>query len=196
MIFGLSVLWIMIWDTSIWRLACWNRWKIRSAQKCYPCSRYVVLPMCSGRTRSYVARPGRFELPTLCLEDKSRCAISLLFLGSAYLLHYGFACYSGVIGPKLDPILRVGSVMRTDKDSLHGFATPTCATSSDSSSSSSISMICVYLNIVNAHMVHVLPMQLVSNSRIRIGFQLLQEVLFVFGDEAGVHNFSECLKVR
>src|SRR6266850_4794135 len=51
-------------------------------------------------------------------------------------------------------------------------------------------------HIVNTHMVHVLPMQLVSNSRIRIGFQLLQEVLFVFGDGAGVHNFSECLKTR
>jgi len=25
----------MIWDTSIWRLACWNRWKIPLAQKCY-----------------------------------------------------------------------------------------------------------------------------------------------------------------
>jgi hypothetical protein len=35
-------LWIMIWDTSIWRPACSNRWKIRSAQKCYLCSRYIV----------------------------------------------------------------------------------------------------------------------------------------------------------
>jgi hypothetical protein len=43
------------------------------------------------------------ELLTLCLEDKSRHAISLLFLGSAYLLHDDFVSYSGVIGPKLDP---------------------------------------------------------------------------------------------
>jgi putative transposase len=39
---GWSALWIMIWGTSIWRRACWNRSKIRSAQKCYPCLRYVV----------------------------------------------------------------------------------------------------------------------------------------------------------
>jgi hypothetical protein len=39
---GSSVLWIMIWDTSIWRLAGWNRWNIPSAQKCYLCSRYVL----------------------------------------------------------------------------------------------------------------------------------------------------------
>ncbi len=54
-----------------------------------------------------MARPGRFELPTLCLEDKSRCAISLLFLGSAYFLHHRFAWHSGVIGPKLDPTVEV-----------------------------------------------------------------------------------------
>ena len=41
---------ITIWDTSIWRLACWNPWKIRSAQKCYLCLRYVVSPMSPGRT--------------------------------------------------------------------------------------------------------------------------------------------------
>ena len=35
-------LWIMIWDTSIWRLGCSNRSKIRSAQKCYLCVRYVL----------------------------------------------------------------------------------------------------------------------------------------------------------
>ncbi len=42
-----------------------------------------------------MARPGRFELPPLGLEDKSRCAISLLFLGSAYLLYYRFPGPSG-----------------------------------------------------------------------------------------------------
>src|SRR5467141_1574804 len=40
----------MIWDTSIWRLGCSNHSKIRSAQKCYPCLRYVVSPMSPGRT--------------------------------------------------------------------------------------------------------------------------------------------------
>jgi len=27
----------MIWGTSIWRLECSNRSKIRSVQKCHPC---------------------------------------------------------------------------------------------------------------------------------------------------------------
>jgi hypothetical protein len=44
---GWSALWIMIWDTSISRPACSNRWKVRSAQKCYLCSRYIV-PMSSA----------------------------------------------------------------------------------------------------------------------------------------------------
>jgi len=39
---GWSALWSMIWDTSIGRLGCLNRSKIRSAQKCYPCLRYIV----------------------------------------------------------------------------------------------------------------------------------------------------------
>jgi hypothetical protein len=55
------------------------------------------------KEKEKVARPGRLELPTLCLEGKSRIAISLLFLGSAYFLNHGFVWYSGVIGPKLDP---------------------------------------------------------------------------------------------
>ena len=29
---------------------CWNRSRIRSARSCYPCSQYVLLPMCPGRT--------------------------------------------------------------------------------------------------------------------------------------------------
>src|SRR6267378_934896 len=41
----------MIWDTSIWRLGCSNHSKILSAQKCYPCLRYVVSPMSPGRTQ-------------------------------------------------------------------------------------------------------------------------------------------------
>ena len=54
-----------------------------------------------------VARPARLELATLCLEDKLRCAISLLFLGSAHLLQHGLVWYSGAIGPKLDPSFEV-----------------------------------------------------------------------------------------
>jgi len=44
---GWLVLWIMIWDTSIWRLECSNHSKTRSAQNCYLCSRYILLPMSS-----------------------------------------------------------------------------------------------------------------------------------------------------
>ena len=47
---GWLVLWIMIWDTLIWRLECSNHSKTRSAQNCYLCSRYVLLPMCPGWT--------------------------------------------------------------------------------------------------------------------------------------------------
>jgi hypothetical protein len=40
----------LIWVTSIWRLECSNRLKIRLPQKCYPSLRCVVSPMCPGRT--------------------------------------------------------------------------------------------------------------------------------------------------
>jgi len=30
---------------------CWNHWKIPSAQKCYLCSRYILLPMSPGWTK-------------------------------------------------------------------------------------------------------------------------------------------------
>jgi hypothetical protein len=52
------------WDTSILILGYSSRWKTRSAQECYLCSRYVVLPMSPGRTQEKVARPGGLELPT------------------------------------------------------------------------------------------------------------------------------------
>jgi len=55
-----------------------------------------------------MARPARFERATRRLEDESRCAISLLFLGSAYFLHPGFAWYSGVSGRRLDATFGVG----------------------------------------------------------------------------------------
>jgi hypothetical protein len=46
------------------------------------------------------------ECQILCLKDKFRKAILLLVLGSADFLHHGFAWYSGLIGPKLDPTFR------------------------------------------------------------------------------------------
>src|SRR6201988_3693331 len=54
----------MIWDTSIWRLGCLNRSKIHSAQKCYPCLRYVVSPMSPGWTLKRLVGLGGLEPPT------------------------------------------------------------------------------------------------------------------------------------
>jgi peptidase E len=47
---GCSALWIMSRDTATWKHECSNRSEIGSAQKCYPCLRYVVSPMSPGRT--------------------------------------------------------------------------------------------------------------------------------------------------
>ena len=58
---GLVSSWIMIWGTSIWRRGCSNHSTTRSAQKCNPCLRYELSPMCPGRPPRGVARPrGRF----------------------------------------------------------------------------------------------------------------------------------------
>ena len=38
------------------RLGCSNRSRIRSVRKCYPCSRYEVLPMSPGRTCGFLER--------------------------------------------------------------------------------------------------------------------------------------------
>ncbi len=51
-----------------------------------------------------MARPEGFEPPTLCLEATVFIAISLIRLGSAYLLCRGFMGYLRVNGPNLDPI--------------------------------------------------------------------------------------------
>jgi hypothetical protein len=67
--------WIMIWDTSIWRLGCSNRSKIPSAQKCYLCLRYVVKDL-FGLYNSEMARPEGFEPPTLCLEGRRSFQLS------------------------------------------------------------------------------------------------------------------------
>jgi hypothetical protein len=58
---GWSTLWIMIWNTSICILGCSNRWKIPSAQKCYPCVRYDLSPMCPGRTQKMLVGSPGFE---------------------------------------------------------------------------------------------------------------------------------------
>src|SRR6266478_2465771 len=50
-----------------------------------------------------VVRPGGLELPTFWFVVKFSFAISLICLGSAYLLHPGFRWFSGLIGPILDP---------------------------------------------------------------------------------------------
>jgi transposase len=64
---GWSALWIMIWGISIWRRECSNRWKIRLAQKCYPCLRYVVSPMCPGWTLEVLVGSAGLEPATSCL---------------------------------------------------------------------------------------------------------------------------------
>jgi hypothetical protein len=51
MISGWSVLWIMIWGTSISILGCSNHSTTRSARGCYLCSRYILLPMSPGWTK-------------------------------------------------------------------------------------------------------------------------------------------------
>ena len=71
---GWSALWIMIWDISIWRRAFWNRWKFPSAQRCYPRSRYILLPMSPGWTLRKLVDVGGLEPPTPCLQ--SRCSPS------------------------------------------------------------------------------------------------------------------------
>jgi hypothetical protein len=50
-----------------------------------------------------MTRPRRLELATLCLENESRCAISPLFLGSAFFLNHDFTGYSGILGPGSGP---------------------------------------------------------------------------------------------
>jgi hypothetical protein len=47
--------------TSIWRPEFWNRWKIPSAHKCYPCSRYILLPMSPGWTPERIGPSRRFS---------------------------------------------------------------------------------------------------------------------------------------
>src|SRR6266581_7821563 len=88
----------MIWDTSIWRLGCSNRSKIRSAQKCYLCLRYVVSPMCPGRTRKFWSRgrelnsrPADFSADIMLLDSRA------LFL----TIPYGFAWYLASFVQKL-----------------------------------------------------------------------------------------------
>jgi hypothetical protein len=68
----------MIWDTSIWRRGCSNHSKIRSAQKCYPCSRYELSPMSPGRTEGIWSR--EWELNPRPADYEMSCFLpSLLF---------------------------------------------------------------------------------------------------------------------
>ncbi len=56
---GWSALWIMIWDTSISIPVCWNHSTTPSAQGCHLCNRYILLPMCPGRTGKVMNRTFR-----------------------------------------------------------------------------------------------------------------------------------------
>jgi hypothetical protein len=78
MISGWSALWIMIWDTSIWRPECLNRSKIRSAQNCHLCDRYDLLPMSPGQTLFAMVGAEGFEPPTLCSQSRSNGLLKLV----------------------------------------------------------------------------------------------------------------------
>src|SRR6266702_1619835 len=73
---GWSALWIMIWATSIWRLESWNRWKIPSTQKCYLCSRYILLPMSPGWTQKRLVGERGFEPATPWSRTKCSTRLS------------------------------------------------------------------------------------------------------------------------
>ena len=57
-------------DTSTWRLECSNRSRIRSAQNCHLCDRYILLPLSPGQTqgtwrRDRDSNPGYLAVYTL-----------------------------------------------------------------------------------------------------------------------------------
>src|ERR1700680_4950806 len=74
----------MIWATSIWKLECSNRSKIHSVQKCYLCLRYVVSPMCPGRTFIHWCRRGESNPRP---RDYETLALPLSYAGT------GPSCY-------------------------------------------------------------------------------------------------------
>src|ERR1700680_4910564 len=79
----------MIWATSIWKLECSNRSKIHSVQKCYLCLRYVVSPMCPGRTFIHWCRRGESNPRP---RDYETLALPLSYAGtgqSCYGYRYG-----------------------------------------------------------------------------------------------------------
>src|SRR6266699_7179138 len=90
----------MIWDTSIWRLGCSNRSKIRSAQKCYLCLRYVVSPMCPGRTSKRLVGANGFEPSTSWSRISSRNTILLARLALFCVEHADMDPHSAAIGLK------------------------------------------------------------------------------------------------
>src|SRR5215472_4748106 len=88
----------MIWDTSIWRPGCSNPSKIRSAQKCYLCLRYEVLPMCPGRTLLKMVGLGGFEPPTRSLGNC--CSIHLSYSPADCSLAWPYCLFSSAFGQR------------------------------------------------------------------------------------------------
>jgi len=72
---GWSALWIMIWGTYDLETRGSNRSKIPSAQKCYPCLRYVLSPMCPGRTHWILVGLGGLEPPTSPYQGRARSSV-------------------------------------------------------------------------------------------------------------------------
>src|SRR6267143_3185307 len=68
----------IIWDTSIWIRTRCHRLRIRSAQSCYLCDRYVVLPMSPDCTRKKWSR--EWELNPRPVDYEST-ALPLSYLG-------------------------------------------------------------------------------------------------------------------
>jgi hypothetical protein len=80
----------MIWGTSIWRLACLNRSKIPSAQKCYPCSRYKVSPMSPGWTPRGFVWLIHTQLSRHSYQIRKRFGLHFLHHLTAMRLHRDF----------------------------------------------------------------------------------------------------------
>ena len=70
--FGSSASSTMIWDISIWSREPCNPSTTRLGRGCHPCLRYVLLPMCPGRTNFLLVPQEGIEPPTHAL--RMRCS--------------------------------------------------------------------------------------------------------------------------
>jgi len=85
--YGWSALWIMIWDTSIWRLGCSDRSKI-PGPKVLSSDRYVVSPMSPGRTIDNIGGASRDRTDDLIVANDVVCQ-SIAFVCLELPAEYG-----------------------------------------------------------------------------------------------------------